>query len=136
MSKFFVVSTLCVFSLAAVLSLVISVPSSAIGIFDGVNAAQGNGTPSTLFGGGGVITTITNTLLFLVGALSVIMIIIGGIRYTVSAGNSANVTAAKNTIMYALVGLIIAFLAFAIVNFVLSSIGIASTGGEFDFADV
>ena len=136
MRKFLSISALSALSLAVFISLVVSVPSSAIGIFDGVNAAQGNGTPSTLFGGGGVITTITNTLLFLVGALSVIMIIVGGFRYTVSGGNSANVTAAKNTIMYALVGLIIAFLAFAIVNFVLGSIGIASSGGEFDFADV
>jgi len=56
----------------------------------------------------------------------VIMLIWGGIRYTTSAGNSANVTAAKNTIMYAIIGLIIAFLAFAIVNWVLVSVGTAA----------
>jgi multisubunit Na+/H+ antiporter MnhB subunit len=60
--------------------------------------------------------------LFLIGAISVIMLIIGGIRYTVSAGDSGNVTAAKSTIMYAIIGLIVAFLAFAIVNWVLKAL--------------
>lgn len=136
MRKFTVTTVVSAISLAVFLSCILSLPTSAIGIMDGVQAAQGNDTPSTLFGGNGVITTITNVMLFLIGALSVIMIIIGGIRYTISGGNSANVTAAKNTIMYALVGLIVAFLAFAIVNFVLGSIGSASSGGSFDFADV
>lgn len=136
MRKFLAIQILFAVSLAVIFSFIFSLPTSAIGIMEGVQAAQGNGTPTTLFGGGGVITTITNTMLFLIGALSVIMIIIGGIRYTVSGGNSANVTAAKNTVMYAIVGLIIAFLAFAIVNFVLGSIGTASSGGDFSFADV
>lgn len=65
-----------------------------------------------------LITTIINTLLFIIGALSVIMIIWGGIRYTTSAGNANSITAAKNTIMYAVVGLIVALLAYAIVNWV------------------
>ena len=59
-------------------------------------------------------------LLFIIGAISVIMLIIGGIRYTVSGGDSAAVTSAKNTILYAIVGIIVALLAFAIVNFVLT----------------
>lgn len=133
MKKFTAFTALSALSLAVLVSIAISSPSSAVGIMDGVNAAHGNGTPDALFGGTGVITTITNTMLFLVGALSVIMIIIGGIRYTISAGNSSNVTAAKNTIMYAIVGLIVAFLAFAIVNFVL---GAVTSGGDFGFADI
>jgi Type IV secretion system pilin len=88
----------------------------------GVNCAQGDGTPALLFGDGSIFTTIVNVLLFIIGAISVIMLIIGGIRYTISAGDSGNVTAAKNTILYAIVGLVVAFLAFAIVNFVLGSI--------------
>lgn len=88
----------------------------------GVNAAQGSGQPTTLFGTGGVITTVTNTLLFVVGALSVIMIIWGGLRYAISGGNSTSVTAAKNTIVYAIVGLIVAFLAFAAVNWILGTL--------------
>ena len=71
-------------------------------------------SPATL------IKTIVNVLLFIIGAISVIMIIIGGIMYTTSAGDSGQITKAKNTIMYAVIGLVIAFLAFAIVNFVIS----------------
>ncbi|MFZ1301910.1 MAG: hypothetical protein WAQ27_05055 [Candidatus Microsaccharimonas sp.] len=109
-------------SLAVIISISTASSVSALGIFEGVNAAHGTGTPTTLFGDTGIITTITNTMLFIVGALSVIMIIFGGIRYATSAGNSSSVTAAKNTILYAIVGLIIAFLAFAAVNFVLTAL--------------
>lgn len=92
----------------------------------GINCAQGQGTPAKLFGDGSIFTTVVNILLFIIGAICVIMLIWGGIRYTTSAGNSSNVTAAKNTIMYAIIGLVIAFLAFAIVNWVLGSL---STNG-------
>lgn len=88
----------------------------------GVEAAQPQGVPLELFGQGGIVTDITNVLLFLAGALAVVMIIVGGIRYVVSGGKAASVTAAKNTILYAIVGLIIAFLAFAVVNFLLGAL--------------
>ncbi|MEO6109508.1 MAG: hypothetical protein ABIP50_00665 [Candidatus Saccharimonadales bacterium] len=106
----------------AVSALGISSSVSAYSIQEGVNAARGTNQPSELFGAGGVITTVTNTLLFIVGALSVIMIIFGGLRYVVSGGNSTAVSAAKNTILYAIVGLVIAFLAFAAVNFILGNL--------------
>ena len=102
-------------------------------IEEGVQAARGDGQPTELFGDGGVVTSITNVLLFIVGALSVIMIIWGGIRYAISGGSSSAVTAAKNTIMYALIGLIIAFLAFAAVNFVLNAV---TPGGGAGFTNV
>jgi len=90
---------------------------------NGINCAHGNGTPVELFGGpDSIFTTVVNILLFIIGAICVIMLIWGGIRYTTSAGNAASVTAAKNTIMYAIIGLVIAFLAFAIVNWVLVAI--------------
>jgi hypothetical protein len=93
------------------------------GITAGVNCAQPKDVPTNLFGGpDSIFTTIVNVLLFVIGAISVIMLIYGGIRYTTSGGNSANVTAAKNTIMYAIIGLIIAFLAFAVVNWVLGAL--------------
>lgn len=78
--------------------------------------------PQDLFGAGGIFTIIVNILLFIIGAICVIMLIWGGIRYTTSGGASASVTAAKNTIMYAIIGLVIAFLAFAIVNWVLGAL--------------
>lgn len=93
------------------------------GIQAGIGCARGDDTPANLFTGeDSIFKTIVNVLLFLIGAISVIMLIYGGIRYTTSGGNSANVTAAKNTILYAIIGLIIAFLAFAIVNFVLDGV--------------
>ena len=91
-------------------------------IGNGVNCAKGADTPDSLFGNEGIFSTIVNVILFIVGALSVVMIIYGGIRYTISAGDSSKVTSAKNTIMYAIVGLIVSILAFAIVNFVVGSI--------------
>jgi hypothetical protein len=65
------------------------------------------------------IATITGVLLFIIGAIAVIMIIVGGIRYVTSAGDSSKVKAAKDTIMYSVVGLAVAILAYAIVSFVI-----------------
>jgi hypothetical protein len=96
----------------------------------GVEAARGADVPSVLMGDGGVVTTVVNTMLFIVGFLSVIMLIWGGLRYVISGGNATAVTAAKNTILYAIVGLIIAMFAYAIVNFVIGSLSSGSmTGG-------
>jgi len=111
-------------------SMLFSDTSFAASINDGVNAAKGDGQPAELFGDTGVITTITNILLFVVGALSVIMLIFGGLRYVVSGGNSTAVTAAKNTILYAIVGLVIAFIAYAAVNFILSTVMSGSAFGS------
>lgn len=116
-------------ALVFVVALLISQNSFGSSIVDGANAARGSGQPADLFGGEGIFVTITNILLFIVGALSVIMLIIGGLRYVISGGSSANVTAAKNTILYAIVGLVISFLAFAAVNFVLSSLVPGGAGG-------
>jgi ABC-type Fe3+ transport system permease subunit len=66
------------------------------------------------------IKKIVDVLLFVVGAVAVIVIVVGGIRYVVSAGDSNQITAAKNTILYAVIGLIVAILAYAIVNWVLA----------------
>jgi len=92
------------------------------GITGGAGCAQGANTPGELFASGGIFTTIVNILLYIIGAIAVIMLIIGGIRYVTSGGNAASVTAAKNTILYAIIGIIVALLAYAIVNFVLTSL--------------
>ena len=83
----------------------------------------GNGQQNNLTGSGGVITTIINIMLFVIGIACVIMIVYGGIRYTISRGEPEAVKSAKNTILYAIVGLVIAILAYAIVNFVIGGIG-------------
>jgi len=67
------------------------------------------------------IKNIVNVLLFILGAIAVIMIIIGGIRYTTSNGDASATKGAKDTILYAVVGLVVAILAYAIVNFVLGA---------------
>ena len=69
-----------------------------------------------------VIKNVTNIMFFIIGAVSVIMLIYGGIRYTTSGGNTNSVTAAKNTVIYSIVGLVISILAYAIVNFVVTNI--------------
>jgi len=66
-----------------------------------------------------LIKTVINILSAVVGAVSVIMIIVGGFRYVTSGGDSNNVGAAKNTILYAIVGLVIVAVAQVIVQFVL-----------------
>lgn len=68
------------------------------------------------------INTAVNVVIGIVGMLAVIMIIMGGISFVTSQGDTAKVTKARNTILYGVVGLIVVLLAFAIVNFVLSSI--------------
>lgn len=92
-----------------------------IDITTGPESSRGENTPGELIGENGVFKTITNVLLFLIGAISVIMLIIGGIRYTTSGGNSTSVQEAKNTILYAIVGIIVAILAYAVVNFVVGA---------------
>lgn len=98
-------------------------PGSAMAseIQQGANAANSKanltGNLSAEFG------NIANVLIYLVGALAVLMLIYGGLRYVTSAGNKANIEAAKTTIMYAVVGIIVAILAYAIVNFVIKSLG-------------
>lgn len=69
------------------------------------------------------IKNVVNVLLFILGAIAVIMIIIGGIRYTTSNGDASNIKSAKDTILYAVVGLVVAILAYAIVNFVVDAFG-------------
>jgi len=71
---------------------------------------------------GGIITTIVNVLLFIVGTISVIMIIFGGVRYATSTGDKGKVDNAKNTIIYAVVGLVVSMIAFALVNWVFDAL--------------
>ncbi len=127
------VSIVAAFAFVAAALFVPVLPANAAcgdiegGVQAGVNCGNNGSVPTSLFGGdGSIFTLVVNILLFVIGAISVLMLIWGGIRYTTSAGNSASVTAAKNTIMYAIIGLIVAFLAFAIVNWVLGSISAKS----------
>jgi hypothetical protein len=93
-----------------------------LGLSAGIECGQGNDQPDKLFGDGGIITTIINVMLFLIGILCVVMIIFGGIRYTTSTGEKGRIDSAKNTIIYAIVGLVVAIVAYALVNWVFVAI--------------
>ena len=69
----------------------------------------------------GLSKKIINIFSIVVGSVSVIMIIIGGFRYIISGGDSTGVSGAKNTILYAIVGLVIVLFAQVIVRFVLTN---------------
>lgn len=76
-----------------------------------------------------VFKIIVNVLIFIVGIIAVIMIIVSGIRYTASAGNSSGVAGAKNTLIYSIVGLVIAIFAYAVVNFIVFKATGGTAGG-------
>lgn len=63
-----------------------------------------------------------NVLLYITGVLAVVMIIYGGFTYMTSAGDAAKVHKGKTILIYSIVGLIIAILAYAIVNFVIMQV--------------
>lgn len=122
---------LMTFTLLAVTPAVAGASNIADGICRGILSAEGqeagdattasgcteDGNQSFSF----LVRRVINVLSILVGAVSVIMIIIGGFRYIISGGDSAGVSAAKNTILYAIVGLVIVLFAQVIIRFVYSS---------------
>ena len=69
-----------------------------------------------------IVRTIINTIIFVIGIVAVFMIILGGISYATSQGDANKVKKGKDTILYGIIGLVIALLAFAIVSFVLSAL--------------
>ena len=84
----------------------------------GSNCTNSNATQTI----NNIIHTIINLLSAVVGIVAVVMIIVGGLRYITSGGNDASVTSAKNTILYAVIGLIIVALAQVLVRFTLNKI--------------
>lgn len=72
---------------------------------------------------GSIFLALANTLTFLLGAGSVIMLIIAGLRYTISSGDAKQVAEAKNTILYAITGVVVSISAYAIVSFVIDALG-------------
>lgn len=81
----------------------------------------GNTLPKNLTGNGGIVTTVINVMIGIIGIVAVIMIIVGAFRIVLSAGNEKAVADGKNTILFAVIGLVIAIVAFAIVNFVINA---------------
>ena len=69
------------------------------------------------------ISGVLNAVIGILGLVCVIVMIIGGVKYMTSTGDPGKVKAAKDTILYGLIGLIVCALAFAIVNFVINALG-------------
>lgn len=90
------------------------------------NGCQGEGDTAKL---SDTIVGILNGIVGVLGAVAAIFIVVGGINYMTSQGDAAKTKKAKDTILYAVIGLIIAALAFAIVNFVVTNI-IDNGGGD------
>lgn len=94
-------------------------PNSAL--CDQNNKNQGLDSNS-VFGPTGLITRIVSLLSIVVGVAAVLMIIVGGVRYVLSSGDSQNIEGAKNAILYAVIGLVVSIFAQGIVIFVLNKL--------------
>jgi len=128
-------SLMLLFSVVAPVSASAALNTSGCGTNIGNNIAEGagatTGTQDKLecdrtasnTGIGNIAKNVVNIFSYVVGAISVIMIIYGGFRYITSGGSSEGVGAAKNTLIYAIIGLIIVALAQVIVQFVLAQSG-------------
>ena len=69
-----------------------------------------------------LIRNIANIAIALVGTVALLFLIIGGFYYITSAGNPDNVGKAKQTILYSIIGLILAIVSYAIINFIINQI--------------
>ncbi len=117
-------------ALVPLMSLVFTAPialatDAKTAITCGVNSAAGSNSctakPTTSLDD--TVKTIVNILSAVVGVIAVVMIIIAGLRYASSAGDPEAAKGAKNTILYAVIGLAIAAVAQVIVHFVLHNVG-------------
>ncbi|HEY6736829.1 MAG TPA: pilin [Candidatus Saccharimonadia bacterium] len=92
----------------------------------GASCAKAKGTSTNLFGNNSIFQAIANTLVFLVGAVSVLFLIVGGLRYVISQGDSKATASAKNTILYAIISIVVAVISFALINFVINAVSRAT----------
>ena len=129
------------------ITLLLGSSLAIIGTANAASAAQGdacsglnqlNGDPASTTCPDGsssvsnLIATIVNILSLIVGIAAVIMIIVGGLKYVTANGDSNNLNSAKNTIIFALVGLVVAAFAQMLVHFVLTKAAPpATTTGTF-----
>lgn len=111
-------------TIARITTILAGLTLSSKAVLAQVNFNFNNSVPNSVKGPttAELVTNIVNTLSFIAGVASVIAIIVGGILYITSAGDEGRVRTAKNTLLYAIVGVIIALSAFAIANFVVTQI--------------
>jgi Type IV secretion system pilin len=91
------------------------------GVRDASRVCKADGS-DPLTGPNGTLTKVAGALGFVAGIVAVIFVIVGGIKYIFSGGDSSATSSAKNTILYALVGLVVAVLAREIIMFVLGKV--------------
>lgn len=77
----------------------------------------------TVFGADSIFNNGIAVVIGVIASVSVVMVVIGGLRYVLSGGDSAGIKSAKDTILYALVGLGVSLVAFFIVSFVIGRLG-------------
>ena len=121
MKKIVIITATLVFVMVG--GFLLSRAASAVGIYDACstdpnNIVCANSSESV----DPVIKTVIRYLLIISGIVSVVMVIIGGLKYSTSNGDSAKLSSAKNTILYAIIGVIISALAYGIVDYVFRSI--------------
>lgn len=102
----------------------VAAPVGAQGIFEGCK--EGEAVNSKLCGDDGteassIVKNLINTFLFVIGILAVAMIIHSGFKFVNSRGNPESIKAARETLLYSIIGLVVAILSFTIVNFVISA---------------
>lgn len=83
------------------------------------NNLTGCGSGAALDANGGLLATIMNVIFFIGGLVAVLFIMIGGIQYITATGDSGRIAKAKNTLTYAIVGLVVVLIARGIVGFIL-----------------
>ena len=106
---------------ASVLSTASLSGSASAQISEGINTATTSEMKGkSIDGDNGLVKTVVNLLLWAVGILSVIMIIFSGFRYITSAGDASKTKSAQSALTYSVVGLIVAIMAYAIVNMVIN----------------
>lgn len=115
---------LVIFAPVGAMAQATTTPNINQGLCNGANLKVSGGTCDSSNGDtvNNLVATVINIFSWIVGIIAVIMIIIGGIKYVTSGGDSNNISSAKTTIIYAIIGLVVVALAQVIVKFVLNRV--------------
>ena len=95
-------------------------PSSKLAL-QGATELGGSCSGKTITAPGGLVTTIVNVITYVAGVIVIFMIIFAGFRYVTSTGDANKVNSAKNTLIYAIVGIIIIVMAQVIVHYIINA---------------
>jgi len=95
--------------------------SNSSSICQDKNTSQ-TATSNSIFGPNGVVGKVLQIIVFLTGITSVIMIMLAGFTYITGSGDPNTLSAAKKTILYACIGLVVTVLAQGIVSLVINKL--------------